>query len=150
MKSLGNWFQRRPQRAFYLFRLAIYVGFAIYYGTAIDPNALLEIAAGLFGVALTDALGTGAAEKQTVPVVTHDALLEMSAAGQTGAFVAELLRAQVVNFLPGATLAKAVAAVLPSVSGLLSQSLTPERQREVTAKVHSALRQANLIRRVDL
>jgi hypothetical protein len=131
-------------------RLLIYIGFAVYYKTAIDPDALLEIAGGLFGVAVTDYIGTRQAEKQTVPVVTHDALLEMSAAGEVGVFVAELLRAQVSNFLPGATLAKAVAAVLPSVGSLLSQSLTPERQREVTAKVHSALRQANLIRRVDL
>jgi hypothetical protein len=150
MKAIAAFIKREPVRVGFMVRLAFYVGFALYAGAALDADILLELVLGVIGVAVADGLKTENTRQQTVPVKTADELGAMSAAGQTGAFVAELLRAQVSNFLPGATLAKAVAAVLPSIGSLLSQSLTPERQREVTGKVHAALRNANLIRRVDL
>lgn len=150
MKAVAAFIKAEPVRVGYMVRLAFYVGFTLYARAALSPDVLLELVLGVIGVAVADGLKTENTRAQTVPVKTADELGGMSAAGQTGAFVAELLRSQVGNFLPGATLAKAVAAVMPVVGSLLSLELTPERQRDVTGRVHKALRDANLVRRVDL
>jgi hypothetical protein len=139
-----------PVRTAMIIRIGFYLITAVVYGTVIDPEFLLEsiLTAVLGGAA--DIAKSQDTRRRSVPEVVDYELGKLSAAGQVGAFGANILRSLVPSFLPGATLAKALEIVVPYLGPIASQMMTPELQREVTAKVHQVLRDAGVIRRVDM
>lgn len=139
-----------PVRTAMIIRIAFYLVTAVVYGTVIDPEFLLESL-------LTAVLGSAAdlaksedTRARAVPAVVDYELGKLSAAGEIGVFAANLLRSLVPSFVGGATLARALEIALPLLSTIAGQPLTQDAQRAVTVMLHDALRQAGIIRRVDM